>query len=406
MSVPFFIASRYLFSKKSHSVINIISLVSSIGMALGTAALVVIMSVYNGFEDIVKDMMSSYESDLMITPSKGKKFVPEGPVYDWLYDNPAISAYTYTVLENVFLSYEGNQSIVWAKGVDSIYAEEFPVDEHIIRGTFYLYHGQIPYASVGVGVAAKMGINPRFLSPMVLYYPDAESNISLTNPAASLHSVKCYPSSVFAINSSIDENTIIVPVEILQEVLGYSPSEFSAVEIKVVEGTSEREIASLKKKLEDMLGDEFEVLSRTQQNPTLYKMLRYEKAAIYLILIFVVIIVAFNIFGSLSMLIIDKKNDIATLSSLGMKGRDIRSVFTLEGWLVSLLGLVTGLIFGLGLALLQQKFGLIKMPGNFAVDAFPVVLKAGDILLATAIIAAIGYIISLIASGKVRTSTR
>ena len=405
MRVPFFIAFRYLTAKKTHNVIGLISLLSSIGMAVGTAALVVIMSVYNGFDSIVKGMMSTFESDLVIEPVHGKKFIPQGDVYDWMYDCPDIATYTYTVTENVFLSYDGAQTIVKAKGIDSIYAEEFPIAGKVVRGSFFLWKGQVPYACVGAGVASSLGINPAFLSAMRLYYPDASSNISLTNPESSLRSERCYPSSIFSVNADIDRETILLPVETMQALLGYSPSEFSAVEIRLADVPAkeyDKVLRRVKAGISERLDPkEFRVLTRTEQNPALYRMMRYEKAAIYLILIFVIIVIAFNIFGSLSMLIIDKKDDIATLSSLGMPPAQIRRIFTLEGWMVSVCGLVCGLAAGLLLAWIQLTFGLVKMPGSFTVSAYPVVISLGDILLTSCIIAAIGYFISLVASRKV-----
>ena len=390
-----FIAKRYLFAKKSHNVINIISAISAIGMAIGTAALIIILSVYNGFDSLVRSMMSSVEPDLMITPSSGKVFVPEGEAYDWIYDQPSVKNMCGVLQEQVFINYDGQQGLAKAKGVDWIYEEESPLKEHIYDGEFKLHRGDVPLASVGTGLAHEMGINPRFLSPIEIYFPSRTRKLSITNPISSIESVKVWPSSIFSISNDVDAELMILPIEKMRELLEYG-DEVSAVEIRLTEGTDNRELKRLQKEIGSMLGPEFKVKDRFQQNESLYKMMKYEKAAIYMILIFVIIIIAFNIFGSLSMLIIEKRGDIETLRSLGAQDKLIRRIFVLEGWMISLTGLAAGLVLGTGFALLQQHFGFIKMPGHFVVQAYPVILSWTDILLTIAGVAVIGYIIALL----------
>ena len=390
-----FIAKRYLFAKKSHNVINIISAISAIGMAIGTAALIIILSVYNGFDSLVRSMMSSVEPDLMITPSSGKVFVPEGEAYDWIYDQPSVKNMCGVLQEQVFINYDGQQGLAKAKGVDWIYEEESPLKEHIYDGEFKLHRGDVPLASVGTGLAHEMGINPRFLSPIEIYFPSRTRKLSITNPISSIESVKVWPSSIFSISNDVDAELMILPIEKMRELLEYD-EEVSAVEIRLTEGTDNRELKRLQKEIGSMLGPEFKVKDRFQQNESLYKMMKYEKAAIYMILIFVIIIIAFNIFGSLSMLIIEKRGDIETLRSLGAQDKLIRRIFVLEGWMISLTGLAAGLVLGTGFALLQQHFGFIKMPGHFVVQAYPVILSWTDILLTIAGVAVIGYIIALL----------
>ena len=395
MNLPFFIAGRYLVAKKSHNVINIISAISVAGMAIGTAALIIILSVYNGFDSLVKSMLGNIEPDLLITPSEGKVFVPEGEVYDWLYGLNEVESICTVLEENVFINYDGKQGIALAKGADSIYEEESPLRGHLREGEFRLSRGDVRLACVGAGLAYELGISPRFRSPVEIYFPSRTRNISLSNPAASVSSVNVYPSGVFSINNDIDNNVIIVPICAMRELLEYQ-DEVSAVEIRAAEGVSSKELEKLRVELSSRLGDAFKVSNRFEQNASLYKMMKYEKAAIYMILIFVIIIIAFNIFGSLSMLIIEKSGDIATLRSLGAPKRIIRRIFVLEGWLISLTGLAGGLVVGIGFSMLQQHFGFIKMPGHFVVQAYPVILSAKDILLTCFSVAAIGYIIALL----------
>lgn len=395
MHLPLFIARRYLFAKKSHNVINIISAISAVGMAIGTAALIIILSIYNGFDELVKSTLSNVEPDILITPAKGKVFIPEGEAFDRIKANPLIDEYDLILQENVFVDYDGHQGIAKAKGVDSAFEAESPLAEHITNGEFSLHKGQLPQMVVGAGLAYKMGMNPAFLASAELYFPIRDRNFSLANPAASIETVRMRPSGIFSVNQQIDDDLMIVPIEEMRKLLGYE-EEVSGVEIRLAEGSTAKDIRSAIKHIQKELGPEFKVLDRFRQNPSLYKMMRYEKAAIYLILIFVIIIIALNIFGSITMLIIEKKDDIETYRSLGATDQMLRRTFTLEGWLISLLGLAAGLVIGIGFSLAQQHFGFIKMPGSFLVNAYPVILQWQDVLATIAGVALIGYIIALL----------
>lgn len=395
MHLPLFIARRYLFAKKSHNVINIISAISAVGMAIGTAALIIILSIYNGFDELVKSTLSNVEPDILITPAKGKVFIPEGEAFDRIKANPMIGEYDLILQENVFVDYDGHQGIAKAKGVDSAFEAESPLAEHITNGEFSLHKGQLPQMVVGAGLAYKMGMNPAFLASAELYFPIRDRNFSLANPAASIETVRMRPSGIFSVNQQIDDDLMIVPIEEMRKLLGYE-EEVSGVEIRLAEGSTAKDIRSAIKHIQKELGPEFKVLDRFRQNPSLYKMMRYEKAAIFLILIFVIIIIALNIFGSITMLIIEKKDDIETYCSLGATDQMLRRTFTLEGWLISLLGLAAGLVIGIGFSLAQQNFGFIKMPGSFLVNAYPVILQWQDVLATIAGVALIGYIIALL----------
>lgn len=395
MHLPLFIARRYLFAKKSHNVINIISAISAVGMAIGTAALIIILSIYNGFDELVKSTLSNVEPDILITPAKGKVFIPEGEAFDRIKANPMIGEYDLILQENVFVDYDGHQGIAKAKGVDSAFEAESPLAEHITNGEFSLHKGQLPQMVVGAGLAYKMGMNPAFLASAELYFPIRDRNFSLANPAASIETVRMRPSGIFSVNQQIDDDLMIVPIEEMRKLLGYE-EEVSGVELRLVEGSTAKDLRSAIKDIQKELGPGFKVLDRFRQNPSLYKMMRYEKAAIYLILIFVIIIIALNIFGSITMLIIEKKDDIETYRSLGATDQMLRRTFTLEGWLISLLGLAAGLVVGIGFSLAQQHFGFIKMPGSFLVNAYPVILQWQDVLTTIAGVALIGYIIALL----------
>jgi len=392
MNLPMFIAGRYLFAKKSHNVINIISAISATGMAIGTAALVIILSIYNGFDELVRSTLSNIEPDILIAPAQGKVFLPEGDAISSLDDDERFTEVCYVLQENVFVDYEDHQGIAKAKGVDADYEMDSPLSNQIINGVFSLHKGDLPQMVVGSGFAYKMGINPAFLSSATIYFPARDRNISLSNPAASIESIKMRPSGVFTVNQQIDNDLIIIPLEQMRQLLGYE-NEVSGIELRLADASTTKKVV---KELQKKLGGDYKVLDRFRQNTSLYKMMRYEKAAIFLIMIFIIIIIAFNIFGCLTMLIIEKEDDIETFRSLGATDKLVRRIFTLEGWLISLYGLTAGLVVGTALALLQQKFGFVKMPGSFLVNAYPVILKPLDLAITAIGVALIGYIIALL----------
>ena len=396
-NLPLRFALRYLFARKSHNVINIISGISVAGMAIGTAALVIILSVFNGFNQLVSDSLGDAQPDLVVKPASGKAFVPDSTTFDWLYGQEEVFNMSSVIEEQAFISFDGKQSLARVKGVDSVFEEESPIRDHITDGTFALHQGTRPKAVVGCTLAWALDINPRFLSPLEIWYPDREGTVSLSNPMNSLRSTKVTVAGLFAINAEMDAELVLVPIETMRELMDYD-DEVSALEIRFTPGTPEKTLRNLVKELQERLGPDCQVLDRYRQNEALYKMMRYEKLAIYMILIFIVIIIAFNIFSSLSMLIIDKRGDIDTLRSLGAPERMTRRIFLLEGWLISLLGLAIGLVLGIACVLLQQKFGFIRMPGNYIINAYPVILKASDILWTVAGVAGVGYLIALLLS--------
>ena len=395
MNLPLFIAGRYLFARKSHNVINIISAISVIGMAVGTAALIIFLSVYNGFDGIIRKSLSDLDPDYLIAPSKGKTFIPEGEAFDWAYDCPYVLNMSSILQENVFVSYDGRQGVAKAKGVDAVFEDESGVRDYVRQGEFRLHNGSLPMCAVGSGFAFKMNISPNFLAPLEIWFPDREESISLTNPMASIRSLNARPSCVFSINSDVDASLIILPLESMRSLLGYE-NEVSGVEIRLTPDCTRRQKKEVFNTLQTMLGEDFKVLDRISQNESLYKMMKYEKASLFLILVFIIIIIGFNIFGSLSMLIIEKQEDIETFRSLGADDPLIRRFFVLEGWMISLLGLAIGLVLGIALTLIQQKFGVIPMPGNYLVSSYPVQLKWSDVAITSLSVAIIGYLIALI----------
>ena len=391
--LPIRIAVRYLFARKSYNVINLISGIGVAGMALGTAALVIILSVFNGFNRIVSDSLSDVAPDIVVRPSSGKVFEPDSLAY--LIEDDDILVLSSTLEDQVFVSYEGRQSLARVKGVDIVGEEESAFKDHVVNGEWRLHKGDVPFAVAGVGLAQSLGLSPRFLTPMEIFYPSRVLAPSLANPTATLRKVSLRTGGIFSVNAEVDAKLLIVPIECMRELLEY-PSEVSALEIWTAPGMAP-EVCD---RLSAQLGDGFKVLDRYRQNESVFKMMRYEKLAIFLILIFVVIIIAFNIYSSLKMLVIEKQGDIGTLRSLGASEGMLQRVFLLEGWLVSLFGMLIGLLVGVLVVWLQDRFGLVAMPGNFLVENYPVVLKAMDLVWIAAGVALVGWIMALIPSRK------
>ncbi|MBR6280104.1 MAG: FtsX-like permease family protein [Bacteroidales bacterium] len=387
MHLPLFIAGRYLFAKKSHNVINIISAISAAGMAVGTAALVIILSVYNGFDDLVSRSLNEMDPDYLVVPAAGKVFEPQGAVFDWLAQHPDVAATAPVLQENVFVSYEGNQGMALAKGIE---------DDSLV-------FGDLPRCAVGTGLAYRLGINPGFVANLEIYYPDRTASINMANPMASVESIKAHPERLLSVNAEVDNTLVQLPLAAMRELTGYA-TEVSGIEVRLREGLSARAVRRFGRDLAARLGDGLAAKDRYRQNEALFKMMKYEKAAVFLILLFVVIIIAFNIFGSLTMLLIDKRGDIETLRSLGATPQLVRRIFVLEGWLISLLGLSAGLVAGLALALLQQRYGLIPLPGNYLVSSYPVIIQPLDILLVAVSTALVGYLIARFAVSRSKVS--
>jgi len=395
MRLSTLVARRYLFAEKSHNVINIISLISGIGIAVGTCALIIVMSVYNGFENIVKGVYQGMEADFIISPVSGKCFSPNCAAIDSLRNHPATAELFEVVSERAFATYDDAQSIVFIKGVDTAYLRHPAAGRHIIDGEFKLYDGEIPSAIVGKGIARQMRLAPRFVTPLEIYLPSRLRNISLIDPMSSLNKIRLFPSGIISLEQNADDEIIYIPISLARQLTEYD-DEVSYLELFVGEGVN---TASVEKNFRSILGDDYVLKNRYQQNEMVYKMMKYEKAAIYAILLFIILIISCNVFGSLMMLIIEKKDDIGTLRSLGARDSLLKSIFIQEGWMITLYGAAAGCAAGILLTLVQQIFGIIEMPGNFLVQSYPVSLKFTDIVISVASVAAIGFVIACIPAG-------
>ena len=393
MSLPLRFAFRYLFARKSYNVINLIAGVGVAGMAVGTAALVIVLSVFNGFDKLVADSYSDAGATLVVKPATGKVFVPEGPAFEWLLASDEVMQLSSVLEEQAFLSYDGKQSLARVKGIDAVAEEASLLQSHLVDGEWVFHKGDLPLAVAGSTLAYNLGIHPRFVTPLEIHYPSRTEAISLANPAASLRSSSVQLSGIISVNADLDAKLLVVPIGLMRELLDYR-KEVSSLEIWSDQGEQ------LQKELSKRLGPDFKVLNPEQQNESLYRMMRYEKLAIYLILVFIVVIIAFNIYSSLKMLIIEKQADMGTLRAMGAPESLLRRIFLSEGFLVSLLGMGIGLLLGIGAVLLQQHFGWVRMPGNFTITAYPVVLKVSDLLWTVLGVAGIGFLMALIPSRK------
>ena len=396
MNTTFFIARRYLFAKKSHNVINIISAISAAGIAVGCAALVIILSIYNGFDDLLKGMFDSYTPDVVVTPDTGKVFTPDSSVLASLAAREEVASVSEVLEETVFLKYGDKEAIVTARGVDSVYQNVTGLAQYVVQGTFNLKDGDVDQMVLGSAIAQNLRLSTAFLTPLEVYFPSRTARVSLSDPTAALRKVRLFPAGIIALEKNFDEQYVYMPISALREVLEYT-DEVSMLEIRVGREYLNKDgavSAGFQKDITKLFGNGYRVRNKFQQNESLYKMMTYEKLAIYLILLFVVLIISCNVFGSLSMLIIEKQDDIEILRSMGADTRTINRIFTTEGWMISLLGAAAGIIIGVAVCLAQQYLHLVRLPGSFIVSYYPVHLQLVDILIIFFSVAAIGYVMS------------
>jgi len=392
MNLPFYIARRYLFSKKSHNAINIISAAAVCGIAVATIAMVCTLSVFNGFQGLVSDMFSLFDPEIKITPAKGKVFDSQSVEILKIKQMPEIAVFSEVLEDNVLLNYHDRQVPATLKGVSANFAELVPINTALIDGRFQLTD-EIGnnYATLGLGLATKLGINAGFVYPMEVYAPKRNAKVNMLNPAGSFVQEYLYISGVFLINQpSYDDNLAIAPIELTRILFDYD-TEISSLELKFKEGIN---IDKSQKEIKQILGDDYIVQNRYQQQETSFQMMNIEKWMTFLILCFILVIAVFNVIGSLSMLIVEKQKDVITLRNMGADNRLISWIFLFEGWLISILGAIIGIVIGLSLCLLQQYFGLLRLgdAGTFVVDAYPVVVKAGDVFSVFITVLIIGFL--------------
>jgi ABC-type lipoprotein release transport system permease subunit len=387
------IARRYLFSKKSHNAINIISAISAIGVAIGTMALVVVLSVFNGFEGLISDMFSAFDPELRISLSQGKSFDLQQTDVQKVKQLKSIAIFTEIVEENALLRFKDKQMPATVKGVSENYAQLTEIKKIISDGKFELFDGAFERIVPGVGVANTLGLSAFFVDPIFIYAPKRNSKINLLRPETSFNQTACFASGIFTTNQvQYDDKYVLVSLKQARQLFDYDSTVVTAIELKLI---SNSKIDIVKKEIESILGPNYQVKNRFEQQESFFKIMKIEKWITFLILSFILLIASFNIIGSLSMLIIDKKSDISTLESLGANKKQIRRIFLFEGWMISATGAIFGIILGTAICLLQEFFGLLKLGNGFVVDAYPISTNFMDIVLIFFTVLFMGFIAAL-----------
>lgn len=388
MNLPFFIARRYLISKKSHNIINLISGISMVGVAVGTAALIIVLSVFNGFESVVKSLFSVFDPDIEITIIQGKTFHNNQINEDQIRSLPGVISYTEVVEENALLYYKKQQYLATIKGVDSLYQHNSPLDSLLVTGEMTLQDDSLDFAVPGYGIAYFLDIDMNAPDNLISVYIPKRTGSITGLPQESFNSELIQPIGIFSVQQDFDDKYMLVPLRFARRLLDYS-NEVTSIEIRLAKGADSK---SIQQKVTEIVGPEFRVQNRFQQQEVLYKIMKTEKWAVFLILTFILIVASFNVVGSLTMLILDKQKDIGILRSLGARDATIKQIFFLEGLLITLTGAIAGLILGLLVCFVQLKFGLVKLQGggSFIMDAYPVEMILTDFLYVFITIALIG----------------
>ena len=396
MNFPFYIAKRYLFSKKSHNAINVISAVSVCGVALATLALVCTLSVFNGFQDLVATMFTAFDPELKITAVSGKVFDGQDERIQSLRQLPEIEVFSESLEDNAMVQYKGRQAMVVVKGVEDNFDRLTPIDSILYgRGELVLHDEVVDYAIPGIELVSVLGTGIRFLDPLEVYAPKRGSRINVASPASSFNSDYLHSSGlVFAVNQQkYDASYILTSLTFARNLFQYD-TEVSSVDLKLKEGSH---IYKVQENISQQLGEDFRVQNRYEQQADTFRIMEVEKLISYLFLSFILLIACFNVIGSLSMLIIDKRADVVTLRNLGANDETIKRIFLLEGCLISFMGALVGVVLGVALCLVQQEFGLISLgsgdsAGAFVIDAYPVSVHIGDVVLVLCTVLLVGYL--------------
>ena len=396
MNLSFYIAKRYLFSKKSHNAINVISGVSVCGVALATLALVCTLSVFNGFQDLVATFFTAFDPELKITATSGKVFDNQDVRIQKLRDFSEIAVFSESLEDNAMVQYNGKQAMVVIKGVEDNFSQLTAIDSILYgRGEMVLYDEIVDYAIPGVELTSIMGTGIRFLDPLEVYAPKRGSQINVANPASSFNVSYLHSSGlVFAVNQQkYDASYIITSLKFARDLFQYD-TEVSSIELKLKEGVDTDAFAH---KIGGILGNDFVVQNRYEQQADTFRIMQVEKLISYVFLTFILLVACFNVIGSLLMLIIEKKNDVVTLRGLGADDQLISRIFLFEGCLISFLGALVGVVLGLTLCLVQQEFGILTLgsgasAGAFVVEAYPVSVHWQDVVLILVTVLVIGFL--------------
>ena len=394
MSFPFYIAKRYLFSKKSTNAINVISAISVVGVVVATMALVIVLSVFNGFHDLVASFSTQFDPQLKIVPTEGKTAPADDPILTELRQFPEVDVATECVEDQALAMFNGKQAMVMLKGVDDNFDELTHIREIVYgEGDFQLHSADLQYGTIGIRLAQDLGMGARFGDYLRIYAPRRDGQLDLTNPSDGfVVDSLITPGVVFSTRQGkYDKNYIVAPIGFAR-LLFEQQGMLSSLEIRLKDGSN---LDNVKRQMRRVAGEKYKVLDRFEQQADTFKIMQIEKLIAYIFLTFILVVACFNIIGSLSMLIIDKKNDIATLRKLGADDRQITRIFLFEGRMIAALGAVVGILLGLLLCWLQQEFGLVGMGGStgmFVINAYPVSVHYSDIVVIFLTVIAVSWL--------------
>lgn len=387
MNLSLFIAKRYLISKKSHNAINIITFISVAGVCIGTMALVIVLSAFNGISDLVFGLYNTFDPDMKITPQTGKTFVIDPESADKIKKLPGVAYYTEVLQENALLKYDDKQVIATIKGVNDDFVKMTRIDTVTREGEFILQHDSMDFAVLGYGLAHKLNISiADFMNPLEIYVPK-RGNQAVLNPEDAFIIKTVEVSGIFSLNDDFDYRYCILPLSLARKLLGRT-NELSAIEIGLKQG---EEMTATKAAMQSILGENIVIKTRFEQNEVLFKTINSEKWWTFLILAFILVIGTFNVIGSLTMLIIEKKKDIQTLTFIGADKKLIEKIFMREGLMITLSGVFFGLLLGLLLCWIQIQFKLVPFSEGFIVDSYPIKVMLSDLLMVVATVMLIGF---------------
>ena len=401
-SIEPYIAWRYLFSKKGHNAINIISGISAGALAVVTAAMICVLSVMNGFGSLVEQMFSEFDPVLMVVPAEGQTLRTDTMPVLSLYAREDVEAISAQLEQTALIRYKDHQTPARVMGVDSLFTRTAHIDSIITDGYYSVWDGAFDRTVLGRGLAAEIGMNAHFTGALHLYAPERTGKINMLRPDKSLRHEHAFIAGTFAVNQvGYDDQLLLVSLPLARRLFGYDDQTVSALRIQPKEGVK---VSAIKHQIATTLGEGFRVLDRYEQQADFFRILRIEKLLTVLLMVFILLIASFNIIGSLSMLIIDKREDIRILSHMGADENTIRRVFLLEGWLISSLGTIIGLISGVLLCLGQEHYSWLKLGDGteYVISAYPVQVQMPDVLLVAVIVLALGFIAAYYPTRKLK----
>ena len=393
MNFPFFIASRYLISKKSRNIINLISGVSIAGITVGTMALIIVLSIFNGLDSLIKSLFSSFDPEIKITLAEGKTFSIDNEQFNQIKSDPGTAVFTEVVEENAMIDYRKRQAIVTIKGVSDNFSKLTGIDSLMVEGSFQLWENDRPLGVIGYELAAQLSVGLTFFDPLYIYVPRQTSGMIL-NPANAFNKDYIFPGGIFSVQQEYDAKYLLIPLDYARDLLNYKDV-VTSVELRI---SDQEDIGSARDRFAGILGPAYKVQTQYEQHQAFYQVMASEKWIIFLILGFILIIASFNTASTLTLLVLEKKSNMHLLQSMGALPKTLRRIFQTEGLLITAIGILLGLMLGSLFCWAQMKFGIIRFPsgGSFIVDIYPLKLIFTDVLLVILLVGLIGLMASII----------